>query len=135
MGRLPRWHRDGLLCIGDAAHTMSPVGGVGVNLAVQDAVAAARILAGPLLRRSVTERELERVQRRRGLPVSVVQKQQRGEHDLLLKPALDGTLRGDRLPLPLRLVRRLPVLSGVTAYLGGIGVRPERAPQFARRKR
>lgn len=134
MGRLPRWYRDGLLCIGDAAHTMSPVGGVGVNLAVQDAVAAARILARPLRQRAVTVRELGRVQRRRGLPVTVVQKQQRGEHDLLLKPALDGTLRGDRLPLPLRLVRRFPVLRGVTAYLGGVGVRPEHAPQYARSK-
>ncbi|WP_406504696.1 hypothetical protein [Streptomyces sp. NBC_00212] len=100
----------------------------------QDAVAADRILAGPLHQRSVTARELGRVQRRRELPVAVVQKQQRGEHDLLLKPALDGTLRGDRLPLPLRLVRRFPVLRGVTAYLGGIGIRPERAPQFACRK-
>ena len=134
MGRLPRWYREGLLCIGDAAHTMSPVGGVGVNLAVQDAVAAARILATPLRQQAVTARELGRVQRRRELPVTVVQKQQRGEHDMLLKPALDGTLSDDRLPLPLRLVRRVPALRGLTAYLGGIGVRPERAPQFARRK-
>ncbi|MFE9557470.1 FAD-dependent oxidoreductase [Streptomyces sp. NPDC006703] len=134
MGRLPRWYREGLLCIGDAAHTMSPVGGVGVNLAVQDAVAAARILATPLRQQAVTERELGRVQRRRELPVTVVQKQQRGEHDMLLKPALDGTLSDDRLPLPLRLVRRVPALRGLTAYLGGIGVRPERAPRFARRQ-
>ncbi|MFJ8311380.1 MULTISPECIES: FAD-dependent oxidoreductase [unclassified Streptomyces] len=135
MGRLPRWYRDGLLCIGDAAHAMSPVGGVGVNLAVRDAVAAARILAGPLRQGAVTARELERVQRRRGLPVTVVQKQQIGEHDMLLRPALDGTLNGDRLPLPLRLVRRILALRGVTAYPGGIGVRPEHAPQFARRGR
>lgn len=134
MGRLPRWYRDGLLCIGDAAHTMSPVGGVGVNLAVQDAVAAARILAEPLRQHAVTTRHLERVQRRRGLPVSIVQRQQRGEHDMLLGPALDGTLSGDRLPLPLRLVQRFPALRGLTAYLGGVGVRPERAPQFARKR-
>ncbi|MFE0130593.1 FAD-dependent oxidoreductase [Streptomyces sp. NPDC059037] len=133
MGRLPRWYRDGLVCIGDAAHIMSPVGGVGVNLAVQDAVAAARLLAGPLRRGEVGVRDLERVQKRRRLPMAVTQKQQLGEHEMLLKPALDGTLRGDRLPVPLRMLRRVPALRTVTGYLGGVGVRPEHAPEFARR--
>lgn len=133
MGRLPRWYRDGLLCIGDAAHIMSPVGGVGVNLAVHDAVAAARLLAGPLRRGEVGVRDLERVQKRRRLPMAVTQKQQLGEHEMLLKPALDGTLRGDRLPVPLRMLRRVPALRTVTGYLGGVGVRPEHAPEFARR--
>ncbi|WP_055696431.1 FAD-dependent oxidoreductase [Streptomyces silaceus] len=133
MDRLPRWYAEGVLCIGDAAHTMSPVGGVGVNLAVQDAVAAARLLAGPLRRGTVGVRDLARVQKRRTLPTALTQRQQRGEHDMLLRPALDGTLRGDRLPLPLRLLRTVPALRTVTGYLGGVGVRPERAPEFARR--
>jgi 2-polyprenyl-6-methoxyphenol hydroxylase-like FAD-dependent oxidoreductase len=130
MGRLSRWHADGALCIGDAAHPMSPVGGVGVNLAVQDAVAAATLLAEPLRRGRVTPRVLAAVRRRRWLPTAAVQRSQLGEHAMLLRPALDGTL--DRLPAPLRLVRRFPALAGLTAYLGGIGLRPEHAPAFAR---
>ncbi|AZM57129.1 hypothetical protein DMA15_34995 [Streptomyces sp. WAC 01529] len=133
MDRLPRWYTEGLLCIGDAAHTMSPVGGVGVNLAIQDAVAAARLLAGPLRRGDIGVRDLARVQKRRWLPMAVTQKQQQGEHDMLLTPALAGTLSGDRLPLPLRMLRRVPALRTVTGYLGGVGVRPEHAPAFARR--
>ncbi|MER5970173.1 FAD-dependent oxidoreductase [Streptomyces sp. NPDC002055] len=132
VGRLRRWYTDGLLCIGDAAHTMSPVGGVGVNLAVQDAVAAARILAEPLRRGTVGVRDLARVQRRRHWPTALTQKSQAGEHEMLLRPALDGTLDGDRLPVPMRLVRRVPALRTVIGYFGGIGVRPEHAPDFAR---
>ncbi|WP_084505385.1 FAD-dependent oxidoreductase [Nocardia harenae] len=131
MDLLDRWYTDGLLCIGDAAHTMSPVGGVGVNLAIQDAVAAARILAAPLRGGRVGTRALARVQRRRALPTRVVQRSQRSEHDMLLRPALAGVLDG--VPPPLRAVRRVPFLQGVTAYLGGIGIRSERAPAFARR--
>ncbi|MFC7303092.1 FAD-dependent oxidoreductase [Streptomyces monticola] len=135
MGRLPRWYADGLLCIGDAAHTMSPVGGVGVNLAVQDAVAAARLLAQPLLSRGrAGEDVLARVQKRRTLPTAVTQKSQLAEHEMLLRPALEGTLDGHRLPFPLRLVRRSPLLQGLAAYAGGMGVRPEHAPEFARRR-
>ncbi|MGG2460679.1 FAD-dependent oxidoreductase [Streptomyces sp. RGM 3693] len=130
-GRLRRWHRPGLLCLGDAAHTMSPVGGVGVNLALQDAVAAARLLAAPLRRGTVGSDDLARVQRRREWPMAVVQKSQEGEH-AMIRSALDGTLRGDRLPVPMRLLRRVPALRTVTGYLGGIGIRPEPTPDFAK---
>ncbi|MGW1835402.1 FAD-dependent oxidoreductase [Streptomyces sp. NPDC002067] len=131
-GRLRRWYRPGLLCIGDAAHTMSPVGGVGVNIALQDAVAAARILAGPLRAGTVTVRDLARVQRRRRLPLAVAQKAQHTEHGLIAA-ALDGTLDPRRLPPMLRLLRRVPPLRTATGYLGAIGIRPEHAPPFARR--
>ncbi len=135
MDRLPRWYADGVLCIGDAAHTMSPVGGVGVNLAVQDAAATARLLAEPLLRGTIGVADLARVQRRRLLPTAVAQRLQLGEHEMLLRPALEGTLGTKRLPFPMRLLRRFPALGAVTAYVGGVGVRPERAPGFARRAR
>ncbi|MBF6328183.1 FAD-dependent oxidoreductase [Nocardia transvalensis] len=131
MGRLPRWFVPGLLCLGDAAHTMSPVGGVGVNLAVQDAVAAARLLVDPLRRGGLTTADLARVQRRRWLPTALVQRGQRGEHAAVVRPALDGTLR--RAPAPLRLLDRFPILAGLSAYVGGVGIRPEHAPGFARR--
>ncbi|WP_189173759.1 FAD-dependent oxidoreductase [Streptomyces lasiicapitis] len=133
MGRLPRWYRDGLLCIGDAAHTMSPVGGVGVNLAVQDACAAARLLAVPLRRGRVGAAELRRVQRRREFLAAVTQRSQLAEHEGLLRPALAGELRPGRLPAPFRLLRKVPVLRRVAGYVGGVGVRPEHAPRFARR--
>lgn len=130
MGRLPQWYRDGLLCLGDAAHTMSPVGGVGVNLALQDAVAAATILAQPLADRAVTTCELARVQRRRQLPTAAMQTVQRMDHRMLLGPALRGTLSGP--PLSLRLVHRLPLLGAAIAYYGGYGIRPEQVPDFAK---
>ncbi|WP_280183033.1 FAD-dependent oxidoreductase [Nocardia cyriacigeorgica] len=133
MNRLRRWYGDGVLCIGDAAHTMSPVGGMGVNLAIQDAVAAARILAEPLLRGRVTPHDLARVQRRRSLPTVLAQRSQRCEHAMLLEPALAGTLDEHRLPAPIRALRASPALRAVSAYIGGIGIRPEHAPVFARR--
>lgn len=129
MGRLPQWYRDGLLCLGDAAHTMSPVGGVGVNLALQDAVAAATLLAEPLAANTLTRRDLERVQRRRQLPAAAMQLVQRMDHRMLLGPALRGDLGGP--PLSLRLVHRLPLLSAAIAYYGGYGIRPEHVPDFA----
>ncbi|MEV5540582.1 FAD-dependent oxidoreductase [Saccharopolyspora shandongensis] len=133
MNRLRRWYGDGVLCIGDAAHTMSPVGGVGVNLAVQDAVAAARVLAEPLRRGRVPAAALAKIQRRRWLPMAVAQQSQRGEHEMLLRPALDGSLDENKLPLMLRALQRAPFLRGLTAYIGGMGILPERAPAFARR--
>ncbi|MEB3052032.1 FAD-dependent oxidoreductase [Mycolicibacter sp. MYC123] len=131
VNRLRRWNVDGLLCIGDAAHAMSPAGGVGINLAVQDAVAAARILAEPLRRGHVTGRDLAAVHRRRIVPTVVTQTVQR-----VLHLGLDGVLRGGNLNPPAAfgvVLRRLPWLSGIPAFLVGVGVRPERAPVFARR--
>jgi len=132
VNRLRRWHVDGLLCIGDAAHAMSPLGGVGINLAVQDAVAAATILAEPLQRHRVTERDLAAVRRRRLFPTAVTQAVQR-----LLQRGLLGPLLRGADPTPpatlLGLVQRLPWLSVVPAYFIGVGVRPEHAPAFARR--
>ena len=134
MDRLTKWYSDGLLCIGDAAHAMSPVGGVGINLAVQDAVAAARILAGPLRRGTVTTADLARVQRRRGPATRVTQRMQRLMHDNAVGPALSGTFDlNRRTPLPLRLLNRFPKLGLIPAYLVAIGFRPEHAPDFARR--
>jgi 2-polyprenyl-6-methoxyphenol hydroxylase-like FAD-dependent oxidoreductase len=134
--RLARWYTEGLLCIGDAAHAMSPVGGVGINLAVQDAVAAARLLAAPLLRRGVSTRDLARVQRRRFLPTIITQGGQRFLHAKVLRPALAGDIeiaRATKLPLPVRLAIRFPKLRRIPAYVVGRGFRPERAPAFARR--
>ncbi|SDM96339.1 FAD-dependent oxidoreductase [Allokutzneria albata] len=135
--RLTRWHTDGLLCIGDAAHAMSPVGGVGINLAVQDAVAAARILAGPLRRGTLSTKDLAKVQRRRWLPTALTQGMQRVVHKQVLGKTLgaqpQGTPRVSRLPLPLRLIQRFPWLQAIPATLVGVGVLPEHAPDFARR--
>jgi 2-polyprenyl-6-methoxyphenol hydroxylase-like FAD-dependent oxidoreductase len=123
--RLRRWYRPGLLCIGDAAHAMSPIGGVGINLAIQDAVAAANILA-PWLRREgeISTEALAQVQRRRELPTRVTQRLQLLIQDRVIGRVLAST-EPVSLPWPLRLLRRYPVLRRVPARLIGIGVRPE----------
>ncbi len=126
ISRLPRWWRDGLLCIGDAAHAMSPVGGVGINLAIQDAVAAANLLAGPLRDKRLTTDELKAVQRRRDWPARVTQRAQIAIHNELLAPLLADTEAPAELPLPLRLLQRFAMLRRLPARLVGIGVRPER---------
>jgi 2-polyprenyl-6-methoxyphenol hydroxylase-like FAD-dependent oxidoreductase len=115
---------------------MSPVGGVGINLAVQDAVAAARILHKPLLEKRVTDADLAKVQRRRIVPTAVTQGLQRALHENGLRPALEGKINiagRTQLPLPLRIARKIPVLRSVPPFLVARGVLPEHAPKFARR--
>jgi 2-polyprenyl-6-methoxyphenol hydroxylase-like FAD-dependent oxidoreductase len=121
--RLPRWYRPGLLCIGDAAHAMSPVGGVGINLAIQDAVAAANILSTPLRADRLTTDHLERVQRRRELPTRITQRLQ----IIVQKRVITRVLSGSKFSPPffLRLIARFPFLSRIPARLIGIGFRPE----------
>jgi hypothetical protein len=111
---------------------MSPVGGVGINLAVQDAVAAATLLAGPLRRGVVAPSELAAVRARRLLPTVLVQSLHRLLHRVLVASIIDGRRMGPPAPV-LALLRRAPQLSFLPAYLIGVGVRPEHAPDFARR--
>lgn len=129
---LPRWHRDGLLCLGDAAHAMSPVGGVGINLAVQDAVAAARLLAGPLRRGRPTPRELAAVRTRRLPATLLVQGLQRMLHRAVMGPVMSGRRSGPPAAM-VRCFARLPWLSYLPARLIGLGLRPEHSPDAARR--
>ncbi|MFM9035936.1 MAG: FAD-dependent oxidoreductase [Mycobacterium sp.] len=132
LNRLERWHTDGLLCIGDAAHAMSPAGGVGINVAVQDAVGTARVLAEPLRRRAVTDSDLAGVRRRRLPPVATTQAVQRLLHRNLMAPILNGDKSAPPAPL-MAILQRLPGLAVIPAYVIGVGVRPEHAPAFARR--
>ena len=122
--RLLKWYRAGLLCIGDAAHAMSPVGGIGINVAIQDAVAAANILAAPLLNKTVTDDDLERVQERRLFPTRVTQAAQVFMQNRVLKPIL-GNTQQISVPFVLRLFQWFPFLRRIPARLVGIGVRPE----------
>ncbi|MCP2305510.1 FAD-dependent oxidoreductase [Actinokineospora globicatena] len=136
LDRLTRWHVDGLLCLGDAAHAMSPAGGVGINLAVQDAIAAAAVLAGPLRAGTVSTSDLARVRRRRLLPTVLVQTMQRVIHEKALRPALAGEVDiagSSKPPLPLRVIARVPLLQWLPAQLVGRGVITESTPDFARR--
>jgi 2-polyprenyl-6-methoxyphenol hydroxylase-like FAD-dependent oxidoreductase len=123
--RLRRWWRPGLLCIGDAAHAMSPIGGVGINLAIQDAVAAANILAVPLSTGALQDKHLAAVQRRREFPTRVTQAMQVAVQNQVISRVL--AKRGGRLRVPLfmRLLQRFPALRGIPARLIGVGVRPE----------
>jgi 2-polyprenyl-6-methoxyphenol hydroxylase-like FAD-dependent oxidoreductase len=135
--RLRRWYRPGVLCIGDAAHAMSPVGGVGINLAIQDAVAAANALAAPLREGRLTPGDLRRVQRRRELPTRITQRVQLLVQRRVITRIL-GRRRGRReLPLALRLLARCPRLRRIPARLIGIRIRPEhvRTPVAAARAR
>ena len=125
LDRLTRWWRPGLLAIGDAAHAMSPVGGVGINLAIQDAVAAANILAGPLARGDDVDPLLHEVQDRRMLPTKVIQRGQKTIHDRVLTPLVVRKAVLDKVPLVLRLFDRFPLLRRIPARIIGLGVRRE----------
>lgn len=122
--RMQRWWKPGFICIGDAAHTMSPIGGVGVNLAVQDAVAAANLLARPLREKRLTDADLAAVQARREFPAKMTQKIQIAIQNRVITPLLasQGPIAP---PFALRLVQRFPILRRIPARLIGMGVRPE----------
>jgi 2-polyprenyl-6-methoxyphenol hydroxylase-like FAD-dependent oxidoreductase len=122
--RLTQWYRPGLLCIGDAAHAMSPVGGVGINLAIQDAVAAANLLAAPLREGRLTSEDLYRVQQRRMLPTRLTQQMQLFMQNRIIRRVLSST-EALAPPLAIKLLARFPFLRRIPARLIGIGVRPE----------
>jgi 2-polyprenyl-6-methoxyphenol hydroxylase-like FAD-dependent oxidoreductase len=127
LDRLTEWHRAGLLAIGDAAHAMSPVGGVGINLAIQDAVAAANILAEPLARGEAVDGLLHKVQARRQLPTRVIQAGQRMMHEAVLEPLVTGKAEShSRPPAFMRLLDRFAVLRRLPARAIGFGFRRER---------
>jgi len=122
--RLARWHLPGLLCIGDSAHAMSPIGGVGINLAIQDAVATANILSEKLREGAVRESDLRAVQQRRMFPTRATQGLQVFVQNRIIKRAL-GSTKPLRLPWPLKLVRRWSVLRRILPRIVGVGFRPE----------
>lgn len=123
--RLTRWHRPGLLMIGDAAHAMSPIGGVGINLAIQDAVATANALAAPLIAGVDPDPLLHAVERRRRWPTRVTQAAQRAVQDRVIAALLGAGQLPDKVPLPIALLDRFAVLRRLPARLIGLGVRPE----------
>jgi 2-polyprenyl-6-methoxyphenol hydroxylase-like FAD-dependent oxidoreductase len=133
INRLKRWTRPGLLCIGDAAHAMSPVGGVGVNLAVQDAVATANILAPKLVLGYLPEEELDAVRKRREFPVRMTQRMQVVMQNNIISMALKRGGEPLQVPRVMRLLTAVPWLQGITARFIGVGVRPEhvRSPAAA----
>jgi len=122
--RLRQWYRPGLICIGDAAHAMSPVAGVGINLAIQDAVATANLLAGPLGTGRLTTEDLQLVQRRREWPTHMTQRMQLFIQNRVIKPVLDNAAPLSP-PLAFRLLARFSVLRRIPARLIGMGFRPE----------
>jgi 2-polyprenyl-6-methoxyphenol hydroxylase-like FAD-dependent oxidoreductase len=131
INRLKQWHRPGLLCIGDAAHAMSPAGGVGINLAIQDAVAAANLLARPLLEKRVTKAVVARVQERREFPARVTQRVQVAAHQGLQRVFENpGPVQA---PWRMKVATQLPGFQSVVGYLVGVGVRPEHVRGVAKR--
>ena len=131
INRLKRWTRSGLLCIGDAAHAMSPVGGVGVNLAVQDAVATANLLAARLTEGCPPEDERDAVRRRREFPVRMTQTMQVVVQNNLISMALKPGDQPLKVPVIARIINAVPWLQGITARFVALGVRPEhvRSPE------
>jgi 2-polyprenyl-6-methoxyphenol hydroxylase-like FAD-dependent oxidoreductase len=129
--RLRSWSKPGLLCIGDAAHAMSPVGGVGINLAIQDAVAAANLLAQKLKDNTCRDEDLDAVRQRRLWPVKIVQWAQVAVHNRVLRPTLAGVRTVVTAPWPVRLLDRYASLRRWPAQIIGVGVRPEhvRSPE------
>ncbi|MEZ5775849.1 MAG: FAD-dependent oxidoreductase [Hyphomicrobiaceae bacterium] len=122
--RLTNWTRPGLLCIGDCAHAMSPVGGIGINLAVQDAVAAANILAAPLRAGRASEADLQKVEARRLFPTRMTQRLQVFIQNRVIAPTLKSTTQL-QVPLAVRLLTQVPLLRRLPARLIGLGIRPE----------
>ncbi len=125
LDRLETWHRPGLLAIGDAAHAMSPIGGIGINLAIQDAVAAANLLAGPLARGETPDPLLAKVQKRREFPTRVIQAGQKAAQDNVIGAVLSGNPITDA-PGLLKLLDRFPLLRRIPGRIIGLGVRRER---------
>jgi 2-polyprenyl-6-methoxyphenol hydroxylase-like FAD-dependent oxidoreductase len=124
LDRLDRWHRPGLLAIGDAAHAMSPIGGIGINLAIQDAVAAANLLAGPLARGEDPDPLLQKVQERRLLPTRIIQRGQKLAQDNIIGTVLSGRPITNA-PRVVRMLDRFPLLRRIPGRIIGQGVRRE----------
>src|SRR6202162_5726153 len=123
--RLRHWSRSGLLCIGDSAHAMSPIGGVGINLAIQDAVAAANILVPALTAGASADAQLQKVQARREFPTRMIQAVQVFAHKRFITPALATKAPLKHLPFPLTLLKHFPILRRIPARMVGLGFRPE----------
>jgi len=134
INRLDRWCRPGLLFIGDAAHAMSPVGGVGINLAIQDAVAAANAVAQPLREGRLTINDLAHVERRRTLPTRLTQRLQKTMQEIVIGPQLAGRNGAGHAPFGIRVLGAVPALRTVLAYVIGVGIRTEhvRTPEVRR---
>ena len=126
LDRLMTWHKPGLLAIGDAAHAMSPIGGIGINLAIQDAVAAANALAGPLARGEDVDPLLCEVQERRLFPTSLIQAGQKAAQDRIIGRLLQSQKPIRRAPLLIRLLHAIPILRRIPGRIIGLGVRRER---------
>lgn len=124
LDRLTSWSRPGLLAIGDAAHAMSPIGGIGINLAIQDAVAAANALAGPMARHADTDPLLASIERRRVFPTRIIQAGQKAAQDNIIRAVLAGG--PIKVPLVVRLLDRFPILRRIPGRLIGLGIRRER---------
>ena len=126
LDRLMTWHKPGLLAMGDAAHAMSPIGGIGINLAIQDAVAAANVLAGPLARGEDVDPLLCEVQERRLFPTSLIQAGQKAAQDRIIGKLLQSQKPIRRAPLLIRLLHAVPILRRIPGRIIGLGVRRER---------